>query len=66
MLMAALLLADEQDELNRKQGTQAAADPDAERESLHLQAEEAEDMAAAMLDAAARRIEDIAARLSPA
>ncbi|HEX3753705.1 MAG TPA: cell division protein ZapA [Rhizomicrobium sp.] len=66
MLMAALLLADEHDEISRKRGVKAAGDPEGERGPLHLQEDEAQEMAAEMLEAAARRIEDIADRLAAA
>jgi cell division protein ZapA len=67
MLMAALLLADEHEELGRKLGR--ASDMGAlgtERESLHLRAAEAEAGAAEVLESAAKRLEDIAEGLSAA
>jgi cell division protein ZapA len=62
LLMAALLIADERHELHSKAGE--AGSPDTQK--LHLKAEEAESQAADMLEGAAKRLEDIAARLAHA
>jgi cell division protein ZapA len=62
LLMAALLIADERHELQTKAGE--AGSPDTQK--LHLKAEEAESQAADMLEGAAKRLEDIAARLAHA
>lgn len=72
MLMAALLMADEHNEVQAKLGasTQAATaqarSGSQEREALHLRAEQAEGAAADALEAAAKKLEDIAARLAHA
>jgi len=68
MLMAALLIADEHHDMTAKlaAGTQAATDSSGEKESLHLRAETAESAAADALESAAKRLEDIAARLAHA
>ena len=68
MLMAALLLADEHHEMAAKlaAGDQAASAGSAEKQSLHLRAEQAEGAAADVLESAAKRLEDIAARLAHA
>ena len=68
MLMAALLIADEHHDLSAKlaQGTAAAAAGSAEKQNLHLRAEQAENAAADALESAARKLEDIAARLQHA
>lgn len=68
MLMAALLLADEHHEVSAKlaEGTEAASAGSAEAKSLHLRAEQAESAAADALEAAAKKMEDIAARLAHA
>ena len=68
MLMAALLIADEHHDLAAKvaAGTQAQTEGSAERKSLHLQVEQAEGAAADVLESAAKRLEDIAARLAHA
>jgi cell division protein ZapA len=60
LLMAALLIADEQHELSGK----GAGDSD--RHSLHLRAEQAESAAADALESATKKIQDIAARLAHA
>lgn len=61
LLMAALLIADERQELSGKSGTS-----DGERQNLHLRAEQAERAAADALESATKRLEDIAARLAHA
>jgi len=68
MLMASLLLADEHHEMAAKlaAGDQAASAGSAEKQSLHLRAEQAEGAAADVLESAAKRLEDIAARLAHA
>lgn len=68
MLMAALLLADEHYDVQARLGAKAeAADGlGAERENLNLRAEQAEGAAADMLENAAKRLEDAAARLASA
>lgn len=68
LLMAALLIADEHHELSAKlaNGTAAASASSAEKQTLHLRAEEAENAAADMLESAAKKLEDIAARLQHA
>ncbi len=68
MLMAALLLADEHHEMAAKldAGARAAGEGSSEKQSLHLRAEQAESQAAETLESAARRLEDIAARLAHA
>ena len=70
MLMAALLIADEHHDLNTKLTTGAsAADADtssAEKQSLNLRAEQAEAAATDSLESAAKKLEDIAARLAHA
>src|SRR5471030_784781 len=60
LLMAALLIADEHNELAGKPGHED------EKKSLHLRAEQAESDAADALEAASKRLEDIAARLAHA
>jgi cell division protein ZapA len=62
LLMAALLIADEHHELQAKAGDTGSP----ETQKLHLKAEEAESQAADMLEGAAKRLEDIAARLAHA
>jgi hypothetical protein len=47
-------------------GAQAASDSSGEKQSLHLRAEAAESAAADALESAAKRLEDIAARLAHA
>jgi cell division protein ZapA len=64
LLMAALLIADENHELAGRPA--AAAISDEERQSLHLRAEQAESAAADALESAAKRLEDIAVRLARA
>jgi len=68
LLMAALLIADEHHDLSAKvaAGTQAVQDSSGEKHSLHRRAEEAEGAAADALESAAKRLEDIAARLAHA
>ena len=68
LLMAALLIADEHHDLAAKvtAGREAARDSSEESQRLHLKAEEAESLAADTLEAAAKRLEDIAARLAHA
>ena len=68
LLMAALLMADEHHDLAAKvsAGRDAARDSSEETQRLHLKAEEAEGHAADMLESAAKRLEDIAARLAHA
>ncbi|HWA69173.1 MAG TPA: cell division protein ZapA [Rhizomicrobium sp.] len=68
MLMAALLMADEHHEMAAKlaQGEQAADGSSSEKQALHLRAEQAEGAAADALESAAKRLEDIAARLAHA
>jgi cell division protein ZapA len=68
MLMAALLMADEHNEMAAKlaAGTEAASAGSAEKQSLHLRAQQAEGEAADTLESAAKRLEDIAARLAHA
>ena len=60
LLMAALLIADEHNELAGKAGSED------EKQSLHLRAEQAEGAAADLLESAAKRLEDIAVRLAHA
>ena len=64
LLMAALLIADENHELAGRPA--AVAMSDEERQSLHLRAEQAESAAADALETAAKRLEDIAVRLARA
>jgi cell division protein ZapA len=68
MLMAALLIADEHHDLAGKlaRGASDASASSQEKQSLHLRAEQAENAAADMLESAAKRLEDIAARLAHA
>jgi cell division protein ZapA len=68
LLMAALLIADEHNELATKvaAGAQAATASSGEKQTLHLRAEQAESAAADALESAAKRLEDIAARLAHA
>jgi cell division protein ZapA len=67
MLMAALLLADEHYDVQARLGASAeAASPGTERESFSRQAEMAENVAAEILEKAAKSLEDIAARLAAA
>jgi cell division protein ZapA len=62
LLMAALLIADERHELSSKPETAG----DGEKHGLHLRAEQAEGAAADALEAAAKKLEDIAVRLAHA
>jgi len=62
LLMAALLIADEHHDMSGKIGQGA----ESEKQSLHLRAEAAESATADMLESAAKRLEDIAARLAHA
>jgi cell division protein ZapA len=68
LLMAALLLADEHHEMTAKleDGAKAVSDSSGETQKLHLRAEAAESAAADALESAAKRMEDIAARLADA
>lgn len=68
LLMAALLLADEHHDLAAKvtAGRDAAQNGSEETQKLHLQAEQAESQAADLLESAAKKLEDIAARLAHA
>src|ERR1700749_508846 len=60
LLMAALLIADERHELRGKPEIAG----DSEKHGLHLRAEQAEGAAADALEAAAKKLEDIAVRLA--
>ena len=64
LLMAALLIADEQHELSGKTAGSSVSDGD--KHSLHLRAEQAESAAADALESATKKIQDIAARLAHA
>ena len=68
LLMAALLIADEHHDLAAKveAGRDAVSASSEETQKLHLKAEEAENRAADMLESAAKKLEDIAARLAHA
>jgi cell division protein ZapA len=68
MLMAALLIADEHQEMRgRLEGsTKAVSSSSEEKQTLHLRAEAAEGAAADALEAASKKLEDIAARLAHA
>jgi cell division protein ZapA len=68
MLMAALLIADEHHDLTGRLGVshKAVSSSSEEKQSLHLRAEAAEGAAADALEAAAKKLEDIAARLAHA
>ena len=68
LLMAALLIADEHHDLATKltAGREAVRDSSEETQRLHLKAEQVESQAADMLEKAAKRLEDIAARLAHA
>ena len=68
LLMAALLIADEHHDLTAKvsAGLEAQSVNTGEKQSLHLRAEQAESQAADMLESAAKKLEDIAARLAHA
>jgi cell division protein ZapA len=61
LLMAALLIADEHNEMAAK-----APGAEHEKKTLHLRAEAAEGAAADALESAAKRLEDIAVRLAHA
>jgi cell division protein ZapA len=63
LLMAALLIADERQELT---GKVQANSSEGERQTLHLRAEQAESAAADALESAAKKLEDIAVRLAHA
>jgi len=63
LLMAALLIADEQHELSGKAQPSSAGAAD---KNLHLRAEQAESAAADALESATKKIQDIAARLAHA
>jgi cell division protein ZapA len=64
LLMAALLIADEHHDLTVK--LKDGAQSEGEKKTLHLRAEQAESDAANALESAARKLEDIAARLARA
>lgn len=64
LLMAALLIADEHHELTAT--LKAGAEADDRNQVLHLRAEQSESATADMLESAAKRLEDIAARLAHA
>jgi cell division protein ZapA len=64
LLMAALLIADEQHESSGKTAGSSVSDGD--KHSLHLRAEQAESAAADALESATKKLEDIAARLAHA
>jgi len=68
LLMAAVLIADEHHDLAAKiaAGAETANVSSGEKQNLHLRAEQAESKAADMLESAAKKLEDIAARLSHA
>jgi cell division protein ZapA len=68
MLMAALLIADEHHDVAGKlaRGATDAAAGSAEKQSLHLRAEQVENAAADALESAAKKLEDIAGRLAHA
>ena len=68
LLMAALLIADEHHDLAAKvaAGRDAARDSSEETQRLHLKAEQTESQAADILENAAKKLEDIAARLAHA
>ncbi len=68
LLMAALLIADEHHDLTGQvaKGAAAADAGSAEKETLHLRAAEVENAAADALEAASKKLEDIAARLAHA
>lgn len=61
LLMAALLIADEHNDLAGKIAAEGTVED--QKKSLHLRAEQAESDAADTLESAAKRLEDIAARL---
>ena len=64
LLMAALLIADEHHDMSGKVASGTAVE--SEKQGLHLRAEAAEGAAADLLEAAAKRIEDVAGRLAHA
>ena len=64
LLMAALLIADEHHDMSGKVASGTAGE--GEKQTLHLRAEAAESAAADVLESAAKRLEDIAARLAHA
>ena len=68
MLMAALLIADEHHDLTARLGDSAKAvtSSSEEKQSLHLKAEQFEAASADVLESAAKKLEDIAARLAHA
>src|SRR5690348_3043960 len=66
LLMAALLIADEHHDLVAKLGQGAAQNSSEDTQKLHLKAEQAESLAADALESAAKKLEDIAARLAHA
>jgi len=68
LLMAALLIADEHHDLVAKvaAGGAAARGSSEDTQKLHLKAEQAESQAADALENAAKKLEDIAARLAHA
>lgn len=66
LLMAALLIADEHHDLTAKVAAGTQISSSGEKHTLHLRAEEAETAAADALERAAKRLEDIAARLAHA
>jgi cell division protein ZapA len=68
LLMAALLIADEHHDLVAKvtAGQNAARGSSEDSQKLHLKAEQAESQAADALESAAKKLEDIAARLAHA
>jgi len=66
LLMAALLIADEHHDLVAKLGQGAAQTGSEDTQKLHLKAEQAESLAADALESAAKKLEDIAARLAHA
>ena len=68
LLMAALLIADEHHDLVAKvaAGGAAAQGSSEDMQKLHLKAEQTESQAADALESAAKRLEDIAARLAHA
>ncbi|MBW8708605.1 MAG: cell division protein ZapA [Alphaproteobacteria bacterium] len=64
LLMAALLIADEHHDMSGQVASGTAGEN--EKQTLHLRAEAAESAAADVLESAAKRLEDIAARLTHA
>ena len=64
LLMAALLIADEHHDMTGQVAGSTAGE--SEKQTLHLRAEAAESAAADVLEGAAKRLEDIAARLAHA